>query len=161
MVNEHDGGICGRVEFVVVRHDVFLSGVWLIEIKWKRASPRCGGKTLYPILSLVVSYSVAKFTSFSNQRLPPEITKVSPVIQDESDEARKTAAPAMSWGCPMRPSGVCASTCLRISLSAMPAACVPSVPTMPGLMAFTRMPRGPSSLASERVIASTAPFVPL
>jgi len=57
--------------------------------------------------------------------------RLSPVIQDESDEARKTAAPAMSFGCPIRPSGVCASTCLRISLSAIPAECVPSVSTMP------------------------------
>src|SRR6266516_2866098 len=57
------------------------------------------------------------------------MTKVSPVIQDESLEARKTTAFAMSCGCPMRPSGVCASTCLRISLSAMPAECVPSVST--------------------------------
>src|SRR6185503_1631345 len=34
------------------------------------------------------------------QRLPPEMTKVSPVIQDESGDARKSARPAMSCGFP-------------------------------------------------------------
>ena len=38
---------------------------------------------------------------------------------------------------------------------------VPSVSTIPGLMALTRILRGPSSFANERVIASTAPLVPL
>jgi hypothetical protein len=40
-----------------------------------------------------------------------------------------------------------------------PLACVPSVCTTPGLMAFTRIFRGPSSFASTRVMASTALFV--
>ena len=53
-------------------------------------------------------------------RFPPEIYNVSPVIQAESADARKTAAGAMSCGWPIRPSGVCASICLRKSLSAMP-----------------------------------------
>jgi len=43
----------------------------------------------------------------------------SPVIHAESSDARNTAAGAMSPGRPMRPSGVCDSTCLRKSLSAM------------------------------------------
>jgi len=34
--------------------------------------------------------------------------------------------------------GVCASSCLRKSLSAKPAAWTPSVSTIPGLMEFTR-----------------------
>src|SRR5437016_3298502 len=38
----------------------------------------------------------------------------------------------MSCGWPIRPSGVCASTCLRMSLSAMPAARTPSVSNIPG-----------------------------
>ena len=86
---------------------------------------------------------------------------VSPVIQPESDEARNTAAGAMSSGWPIRPSGVWASVCLRKSPSVIPAACVPAVSTMPGLIAFTRILRGPSSLASERVTASTAALVAL
>src|SRR4030095_13941637 len=61
----------------------------------------------------------------------------------------------------MRPSGVCASSCLRKSLVSNPAACTPSVSTMPGLMAFTRMLRGPSSLARVRVTASTAALLAL
>src|SRR6266404_563632 len=86
---------------------------------------------------------------------------VSPVIQEESDDARKATAGAMSCGCPIRPSGVDASACLRKSLEVIPALCVPSVSTMPGLIEFTRMLRGPSSLANERVTASTAAFVAL
>ena len=42
----------------------------------------------------------------------------------------------------MRPSGVCVSSCLQKSLSANPPARSPSVSTIPGLMAFTRMLRG-------------------
>src|SRR5262245_19121210 len=86
---------------------------------------------------------------------------VSPVIQLESPDARNTAAGPMSLGWPIRPSGVWASTCLRHSLSGMPWACVPSVSTMPGLIALTRTFLGPSSLASHRVTASTAAFVAL
>ena len=54
--------------------------------------------------------------------MPPEIKKLSPVIHDESEEAKKTAAPEMSSGCPMRPSGVWDSTWDCISLPAIPAA---------------------------------------
>ena len=43
----------------------------------------------------------------------------------------------------------------------MPAECVPSVSTIPGLMALTRIWRGPSSLASDFGIVSTAAFVAL
>ena len=42
----------------------------------------------------------------SRQRMPPEIWRVSPVIQAASSEARNTAAGAISCGRPMRPSGV-------------------------------------------------------
>src|SRR6059058_590691 len=58
----------------------------------------------------------------------------------------------MSCGWPMRPSGVCASTCLRRSLSAMPAAWTPSVSTMPGLIEFTRIFRGPNSAGIDRTL---------
>jgi hypothetical protein len=43
------------------------------------------------------------------------------VIQAESAVARNVATDATSFGWPMRPSGVCASTCLRKSLSIIPA----------------------------------------
>ena len=71
---------------------------------------------------------------------------VSPVIRAESEEARKTAACAISSGCPMRSNGVCASTYFWKSLLIAPEACVPSVSTKPGLMALTRILREPSSL---------------
>ena len=64
-------------------------------------------------------------------------------------------------GCAIRPSGVVASVCLRKSLSAKPTECSPSVSTMPGFIEFTRIFFGPSSPASETVIASTAAFVAL
>src|SRR5690348_320973 len=89
------------------------------------------------------------------------MVNVSPVIQEESDDARNTAAGAMSWGWPIRPSGVCASICLRQSLAAIPVEWKPSVSIMPGLIALTRILRGPSSLASDLVTASTAALVPL
>src|SRR3954462_7731282 len=46
---------------------------------------------------------------FPGQRFPPGTTSVWPVTQPESAEARNTATEAMSDGCPIRPSGVCAS----------------------------------------------------
>jgi hypothetical protein len=49
---------------------------------------------------------------------------------------------------------------LSKSLPMTPPLCVPSVSTSPGAIAFTRIFRGPSSAASPRVIASTAPLVP-
>ena len=51
-----------------------------------------------------------------NYLRPPAIRSVSPVIQTESAEARKTAAGAISSVWPMRPSGVCDSKLLRKSL---------------------------------------------
>src|SRR5213592_4252584 len=48
-------------------------------------------------------------------RKPPATRNVSPVIQAASSEARKTAAGATSSVWPIRPSGVCASSCLRKS----------------------------------------------
>src|SRR5262249_37968663 len=98
--------------------------------------------------------------SVTRQRSPPETYRVSPVIQASGD-ARNTTAGATSCGWLILPSGVSASTCLWKSLPEMPAACRPSVSTAPGLTPFTRMLRGPSSWARERVIAFTAALVPL
>ena len=86
------------------------------------------------------------------------MTRVSPLIQEALGEARKAAAGAISSTSPMRLSGVRTSISLRKSPS-IPEAWSPSVTTVPGLMALTRILRGPSSLASDFVIASTAAFV--
>src|SRR6185436_12968835 len=94
-------------------------------------------------------------------RMPPAMSSVSPVIHAASSEARNTAAGAISRGWPMRPSGVRDSMSLRISPSTKPPDRAPSVSTMPGLIAFTRMLRGPSSEASVRVSESTAALVAL
>ena len=61
----------------------------------------------------------------------------------------------------MRPSGACVTICFSKSEPIKPAVCVPSVSTIPGFSAFTRIFRGPSSRASTPVIASTAPLVPV
>ena len=76
----------------------------------------------------------------------------------ESDDARYTAVGPMSSGCPMRPSGACASTIFWKSPPTKPPACAPSVAIIPGLIAFTRIFREPSSFAGTPVIASTAAF---
>jgi len=49
--------------------------------------------------------------------------------------------------------------CFSKSLPMIPAECVPSVSTPPGLRALTRIFRGPSSFESDLVIVSTAAFV--
>src|SRR5450756_2395260 len=56
------------------------------------------------------------------QRIPPEIKRVSPVTHPESSEAKKAATLPISWGWPMRPSGVWATICLGNSVSKKPAA---------------------------------------
>ena len=73
------------------------------------------------------------------------------MTQRDSSDAKNTATGAISSGCPVRPSGVRAINCFSKSLPITPAACVPSVSTPPGLIALTRIFRGPSSFASTRV----------
>ena len=90
---------------------------------------------------------------------PPETKIVSPVIQRASSDARNDTGGAMSSGCPARPNGVAATASFAKSLPTIPAEWVPSVITSPGLIAFTRILRGASSLARVFVIVSTAPFV--
>jgi hypothetical protein len=92
---------------------------------------------------------------------PPATSSLSPVIQLESAEAKKTAADAMSSGFPSRPSGACDSNIVRNSPSVNPPAVEPSVTTTPGLIELTRILRGPSSFANVRVIASTAALLAL
>ena len=84
---------------------------------------------------------------------------IAPAIQAESEDARKITAGVMSWGSPIRPSGICLSTCFWKSPSTAPTTCVPSVSTKPRLMALTRMLREPNSLESDFVMASTAALV--
>ena len=68
---------------------------------------------------------------------------------------------AISPPWPMRPSGVWAIVPVSNSEPMKPALCVPSVSTMPGFSALTRIFFGPSSRESTPVMASTAPFVPV
>src|SRR5438876_2499121 len=97
----------------------------------------------------------------SHSLMPPPRGTTSPVIQAESSEARKTAALAMSSGWPVRPSGVrCTAYCANESCLVASFDCTPSVSVNPGESALTRIFRGPSSRASERLITSTAPLVP-
>src|SRR5580765_5532311 len=65
----------------------------------------------------------------------------------------------MSSVWPMRPSDDCDSIHLRKSPSTKPAEWTPSVSIMPGLMELTRILRGPSSLESTTVMASTEALV--
>jgi hypothetical protein len=76
-----------------------------------------------------------------------------------SSEARNTATHAISSGCPNRPSGVCATSCVSRSLPMIPIRWRPSVSTPSGAMVLTRIFLGPYSLASTRVIESTALLV--
>ena len=86
--------------------------------------------------------------------IPPSITSSLPTVKVASSEAKKTTARAISAGSPKRPTG----TCFRIdSLTAasssfdMPSLLRSGVAMGPGLIAFTRMPRGINS--PERVFA--------
>ena len=80
------------------------------------------------------------------------------MISDAAGEHRKTAAPAMSRGWPMRPSGIrlteASCTCWICSIGS-----AIGVHTNVGAIALTRMPCGAQSIAWLRVIAAIAPFV--
>src|SRR5437867_10201568 len=49
-------------------------------------------------------------TRQSHMWTPPSTTTTWPVMKSEALEARKSAAPTISSGCPWRPSGVCRTT---------------------------------------------------
>ena len=93
--------------------------------------------------------------------MPPATWSNDPVTQCASSEARKATTDAISSGVPTRPKGVLCTICFSKSLPSTPDDLKPSVATGPGFTEFTRIFFGPSSLASTRVIASTALLVAL
>ena len=106
------------------------------------------------------TFKIARFLGLPSYTSPPETRIHSPVIQPASSEQKSTAAAAISSGSPSRRRGVIAAIWLRNSGVIKPSSSSPSVFTMPGLIALTRMPLGPSSNASVAVIASTAALLP-
>src|SRR6185369_4876724 len=84
---------------------------------------------------------------------------MAPVTKSEARDARKTAAPATSSGCPHRPAGV------RERISAFRGmdftGAVMSVSIQPGAIAFTCMLCGANSIAIDLVNWTIAPFAAL
>src|SRR5205823_11233 len=79
---------------------------------------------------------------------PPSTASTSPVTNPAASETRNRTARATSAGSPSRRSGVWS----RIASRAVSGrASVSAVVTYPGATAFTRIPRPPSSLASDFV----------
>ena len=76
--------------------------------------------------------------------MPPLTWIVWPVIQAASSLARKTAAPAMSAGSPIRPAGIRSS---RPACCCAPSASVMGERTKPGAMQFSVTPRAATSAA--------------
>src|SRR4029453_5941532 len=79
---------------------------------------------------------------------PPFGESHCPVMNAASSEARNAAAPAISSGLPRRPSGVWRSAMMRTTGGSGSRI---GVPTKPGQMASTRIPREATSRATERV----------
>src|SRR4051794_1951761 len=84
---------------------------------------------------------------------PPSTLMVSPLTKDARSLARKTATPAISDGRPSRPRAIVCSI-LRRASGGMGA----STSIGPGATTFTRRPRGPSSLANDRVRPTSPAF---
>ena len=82
--------------------------------------------------------------------IPPSAATIEPVTHAAASEARNTTIDATSSGRPARPSGYAGNSVGSGSGSAV---------TQPGLMALTRILRGPSSTARCFVSASIAPLV--
>ena len=129
---------------------IFFSGRFLVRSYWKNHR-KC------PKLPKGASRSEVRARS----RLQPQAAatcSVSPVIHLPSSDTTNVTEAAMSAGWPMRPSGVRAT---NEAAPSSPMPLVPPVAVRPGAMPTTRILRGPSSSASERVRLSTAPLVAL
>ena len=87
---------------------------------------------------------------------PPSTQSVCPVIKEASSDARKYTAAATSCGLPIRQSGVSSASASRVSLECM---AFISVSMTPGATQLTRIPEGPSSLASAFVKPIRPDFV--
>src|SRR5690606_4508901 len=86
---------------------------------------------------------------------PPSITMVWPVMKPLAFEARKTAAPAISSGSPIRLSGLSLTRCFR-SFGSDQSAFAKSVLTSPGTMQLARPRRAPPSTALLRASCMSA-----
>ena len=84
--------------------------------------------------------------------------KVEAVMKEDSSEARKIAALAISRASPKRPIGMWTSRRSAFSGSSANSSCSSGVFTGPGQSALTRTPRRANSTPISRDIASTAPF---
>ncbi len=103
---------------------------------WPASGGRAGPATLPPF-----PYPAAM--------MPPSMASMAPLMNAASSESRNAAALATSSGVPLRLSGICfvrSSYCSGVTKPS-----VAGVGTLPGAMALTRMPRGPSSPASTLV----------
>src|ERR1019366_7237055 len=85
--------------------------------------------------------------------LPPAMSRVTPVIHEDAEEARNRAAAATSWGWPRRPSGKPAPSSLRRSSGTQER--ILSFSTADGAMQLARIPAPASSLARWRLKATT------
>ena len=74
---------------------------------------------------------------------PPSTASTAPEIQAASSEHRKRAAPTTSSGSPMRPSGYHLATRSKTLGSFRLRSYQAGVLSVPGAMAFARMPKGP------------------
>ena len=88
--------------------------------------------------------------------MPPSILRVWPVLKLADLPVRKSMAPVMSSGLPRRPRAV--RRAIRASCSSG-SVLERSVSRKPGAIAFTRIPRGPSSRARLRAKPSSAALV--
>ena len=95
--------------------------------------------------------------------MPPSAAMIAPVTKEASSLPRNSATCAISSGVPSRPIGylrtvsaslAARSPCPRASSSGY----AMGVNTVPGQIAFTRMPRCARSTAIERVSEITAPL---
>ena len=89
--------------------------------------------------------------------MPPSTTNSVPVVKEDSSEARKSAASAISSASPKRPIGMW--TRRRCFFSSVSRNFISSsVRSGPGQRALTRMPSRAWMTASSRVMASTPPL---
>src|SRR5882724_10090777 len=109
-----------------------------------------------PVEDVIVMASLETllYGRFQSMILPPLTSSAWPVIQDDASEARNRAAWATSSGVPRRRRGKLSATLACISAGMNFSSF--SLRTTEGAIAFTRIPKGPSSCAKWRINMSVA-----
>src|SRR4029453_10559870 len=155
-----DAGVIEQNDFPLSREAIGHRRIPMVHragevlVENQRDGGGCGGVVM--IGSFVEALSMKReWVSFQPAVLPPSAVRICPVMNDDSSEARKMAARAISSASPMRPSGTVLPSAAFLSAVPVKRLSMP-VSVGPGATALTRTPELAASSAADFVMPSTA-----